>query len=54
MWKSDADIEVVRRELNEVRRHKDAVTDQIRMMEEGRGVACWPKPCLHPDSPKEV
>jgi hypothetical protein len=32
MWKSDADIKVVRRELNEVRRHKDAVADQIRMI----------------------
>jgi hypothetical protein len=53
MWKSEADVQVVRRELKEVQRHKDAVADQIRMMKQGGGVVCCPKPSLHPDVPEE-
>jgi hypothetical protein len=44
---------VVQRELKEVQRHKDAVADQIRMMKREGGVACCPKPSLHPDVPEE-
>jgi hypothetical protein len=54
LWKADSDIEVVRRELMEVGRHGDAVADQIQKMKVGLGVACWPKPSLHPDFLEEV
>ena len=54
MWKFETDITVVKRELEEVRRYKDAVADQIQMMQQGRGVGCWPKPCLHPHLPDEA
>jgi hypothetical protein len=54
LWKSEADIEVVRRELQEVRRHIDAVFDQIQKMKHGRRVLCYPKPCWHPDQPEEI
>ena len=40
--------------MKEVSRHKDVVADQIQYMKEGVGVACWPKPSLHPKMPKEV
>ena len=53
MWKYEADIEIVRRELEQVRRHKDAVVEQIRLMKEGGGVANWPKPCLHLEVPED-
>jgi hypothetical protein len=49
MMNYEVDIGIVRRELKEVRRHKDAVADEIGKMRNGLGVACWPKPCLHPD-----
>ena len=45
----EVDIGVVRWELKEVRRHKDAVADEIGKMRNGLGVACWLKPCFHPD-----
>ena len=46
-------MEVVTRELEEVKRHRDAVADQIQNMKLGGGVACWPKPTLHPDVPED-
>lgn len=49
MLNYEVDIGIVQRELKEVRRHKDAVADEIGKMRSGLGVACWPKPCLHPD-----
>jgi hypothetical protein len=45
---------VVRLELKEVRRHKDTMADQIQMMQQGRGVACYSKPCLHPNLLEEI
>jgi hypothetical protein len=54
MWKADSDIQVVNREMIEVRRHMEAVEDQIRMMKDDRGAILWPKPCLHPDLLEEV
>jgi hypothetical protein len=53
MWKYEVDIEVVRRELEQVRRHKDAVVEHIRLMKEGGGVANWLKPYLHPEVPED-
>jgi hypothetical protein len=49
MMNYEVDIGIVRRELKEVRRHKDVVADEIEKMRNGLGVASWPKPCLHPD-----
>jgi peptidoglycan hydrolase CwlO-like protein len=45
LWKFEADIEVVHRELQEVRRQRDVVSNQIRKMKHGGGVLCCPKPC---------
>jgi hypothetical protein len=53
MWKSETDAQVVCQELQEVERHSTAVAEQIRLMKQGGGVACRPKPCLHPDMPEE-
>jgi hypothetical protein len=54
LWKAESDIQVVNREMIEVRRHMEAVEDQIRMIKDGGGVVLWPKPCLHPDLLEEV
>jgi hypothetical protein len=54
IWKADSDIQLVNREMIEVRRHMQAVEDHIQMMKDGGGVVLWPKPCLYLDLPEEV
>jgi hypothetical protein len=53
LWHSEGNIEVVKRECIEVRRHRDVVSEQIQMMKQGVGFYCWPKPSLHPHLPEE-
>ena len=36
-----------------MRRHKNAIIEQIRLMKEGGGVANWPKPYVHPKVPED-
>jgi hypothetical protein len=54
MWKADADIGVVRRELLELQRHRDVVAHQILNLKRGGGIVCCPKLTIHLDLPEEV
>jgi hypothetical protein len=53
MSESEGDIEDLRREVNDIRRHRDALADQILKMKNGRGIVCYPQPALHPIQPED-
>jgi hypothetical protein len=53
MCESEGDIEDLRREVNDIRRYRDALADQILKMKNGRGVVCYPQPALHPNQPED-
>jgi hypothetical protein len=53
MLHSEENIKIVRREIKEVQRLKDAISDHVVKMKSGGGISCWPKPTFHPHMPED-
>jgi hypothetical protein len=53
MCKSEGGIEDLRREVSDIRRHRDTLADQILKMKNGRGVVCYPQLALYPNQPED-
>ena len=53
MLQSEDSIKQVCKEIEQVQRLRDAISDHIVKMKSGGGSACWPKPTIHPHMPKD-
>lgn len=52
MLQSKESIRLGCKEIAQVQRLKDAISDHIVMMKRGGGISCWPKPAVHPHMPE--
>ena len=53
MLQSEDSIKQVYKEIEQMQRLRDAISDHIVKMKSGRGLACWPTPTIHPQKPED-
>ena len=53
MLQSEDSIKQVCKDIEQVQRLRDAISDHIVKMKSGGGLACWPTPTIHPHMPED-
>ena len=50
----ESDLQILRREIVDIKRHIASVEEQCVLMQNGGGLSLWPKPALHPPMESDV